>query len=167
MEYGAVVWDPYQSGDIDKIEKVQRSAARFIAKDYRSRHPGSVTNMLHQQNLPRLQNRRKQLRLTLLYKVVEGLVPALPVDQFLTPAPKEKRKVKAKTFDDCVTSNPVAKYQILNNRGFKISSGLKTEQFKHSFFIRTAQEWNALDSTTVNATSVGAFTAAAGSSVIP
>ena len=30
LEYGSVVWDPYQSRDIIAIEKVQRQAARFI-----------------------------------------------------------------------------------------------------------------------------------------
>ena len=30
LEYGAVVWDPYQSRDIITVEKVQRRAARFI-----------------------------------------------------------------------------------------------------------------------------------------
>ena len=30
LEYGAVVWDPYQSRDIIAVEKVQRQAARFI-----------------------------------------------------------------------------------------------------------------------------------------
>ena len=30
LEYGAVVWDPYQGRDIIAVEKVQRQAARFI-----------------------------------------------------------------------------------------------------------------------------------------
>ena len=34
LEYGAVVWDPYQSRDIIAVEKVQRQAARFIKNDY-------------------------------------------------------------------------------------------------------------------------------------
>ena len=37
LEYGAVVWDPYQSRDIIAVEKVQRQVARFIKNDYKSR----------------------------------------------------------------------------------------------------------------------------------
>ena len=35
LQYGAVVWDPYQSRDIIAVEKVQRQAARFIKFLYR------------------------------------------------------------------------------------------------------------------------------------
>jgi hypothetical protein len=39
LEYGAIIWDPYQKNDIEKLEKIQRRA-RFINKDYRSREEG-------------------------------------------------------------------------------------------------------------------------------
>ena len=39
LEYGAMLWDPYHRGDIDKLEKIQHRAARFITRDYRSRYP--------------------------------------------------------------------------------------------------------------------------------
>ena len=32
LEYGCVAWDPYLKSDIDKLEKIQRSAARFYNK---------------------------------------------------------------------------------------------------------------------------------------
>ncbi|KAK3089266.1 hypothetical protein FSP39_002210 [Pinctada imbricata] len=37
MEYGATIWNPYLKGDIDKLEKIQNRAIRFIKKDYKSR----------------------------------------------------------------------------------------------------------------------------------
>ena len=52
MEYGAIVWDPYLKKDIDSLERVQRRGARFITKDYRSRDPGSMTQMLKNLDLP-------------------------------------------------------------------------------------------------------------------
>ncbi|XP_070181692.1 uncharacterized protein [Littorina saxatilis] len=58
LEYGAVAWDPYQAQDIDRMERIQRTAARFIANDYRSRRPGFVTGLLTRHNLPTLQERR-------------------------------------------------------------------------------------------------------------
>ena len=45
LEYGAVVWDLYQSRNIITFEKVQRQAARFIKNDYISRFKGCVTSM--------------------------------------------------------------------------------------------------------------------------
>ena len=34
MEYGATVWDPYQKYNSDKVERVQRRAARFVKSWY-------------------------------------------------------------------------------------------------------------------------------------
>jgi len=52
LEYAAVVWDPYLRKDIDKLESMQRRAARFITKDYKSRDPGCVGRMLDTLKLP-------------------------------------------------------------------------------------------------------------------
>ena len=46
LDYGSIIWDPYLSRDIEKLERVQRQAARFITGDYHSREEGSVTGML-------------------------------------------------------------------------------------------------------------------------
>ena len=34
LEYGSTIWDPYLQKDINKIEKIQKRAARFIKQDY-------------------------------------------------------------------------------------------------------------------------------------
>ena len=59
LEYGCVIWDPYLKGDTDKLEKIQRSAARYIKRDYRSRQEGCVTEMLKDLGLPSLEERRR------------------------------------------------------------------------------------------------------------
>ena len=61
LEYASDVWDPHQVGDIMKLEKVQRRAARWVLNNY-SRF-GSVTLMLDQLSWPTLQTRRKLSRL--------------------------------------------------------------------------------------------------------
>ena len=81
MEYGSTIWHPYQKGDIIKLVRIQRKAIQFIKHDYRTREEGCINKMAAELGLPTLENRRKCLR---LYKVVEGLVPALPPDQFIT-----------------------------------------------------------------------------------
>ena len=98
MEYGAIVyvWDPYTTSDINKLERIQRRAARFITGDYKTREEGSVTKMLNDLKLENLQLRRTSLRLVFLYKVVEGLVPAINPSEFFVKS-KPKRKNQAKT----------------------------------------------------------------------
>ena len=77
-----MIWDPYTKQDILKLENVQCSAARFITKDYYSRQEGCVTEMLHKLKLPRLHDCRRDRRLTLMYKVVEGHIPAINKDHY-------------------------------------------------------------------------------------
>ena len=36
LDYGTIIWDPYLSRDIEKLERVQRKAERFITGDYHS-----------------------------------------------------------------------------------------------------------------------------------
>ena len=59
LEYSSIVWDPYLQKDINKLEKVQRQAARFIIGDYSSKDQGCVTRMLDRLKLSSLQDRRK------------------------------------------------------------------------------------------------------------
>ena len=59
MEYSAIIWDPYNKNDINKLENLQRRSARFITKDYKSREEGSMTKMLRDLDLPLLQTRRQ------------------------------------------------------------------------------------------------------------
>ena len=74
LEYGCVVWDPYLKADIDRLERIQRRAARVITRDYKSRAEGCMTRMLRELELQPLQERRRNNRLQFMYKVVEGLV---------------------------------------------------------------------------------------------
>ena len=36
LDYGSIVWDPYLKQDIDKLEGIQRQAARLITGDYKT-----------------------------------------------------------------------------------------------------------------------------------
>ena len=71
LEYGSTIWDPHTQKEVDKLERIQRQAARFVTRDYHSKDPGCVTKMLRELNLPTLQQRRKNLRLTFLFKIAD------------------------------------------------------------------------------------------------
>ena len=147
LEYGAVVWDPYLKKNIDSIEETQRIAARFITGDFRSNTPGSVTRLLERTGLPPLQLRRQHLRLTLFYRVVEGLVPALPPHQFLTPQ-KQGRLIRTVRKDDFQVTNIIRGHARHNTRAYVVPQ-CATEERKNSFFVRTTTDRNQLDNDTV------------------
>jgi hypothetical protein len=46
LGYACAVWDTHVTSDIQKIEMVQRRAARFVVNNY-SRLDGTVTNILN------------------------------------------------------------------------------------------------------------------------
>ena len=91
-----------------------------------------------------------------MFKVVEGLVPAMPPDQFFTEVTRRKRQIKARQFDGCITSNVVEKSVVNNTRPFVIPKSA-TEQYKHSYFVKTVNEWNHLEDDIVTSSSVEVF----------
>ena len=104
----------------DCLERVHLQAARFITRDYRTRRTGCVGNMPQVLNLPPLQERRKQQWLTTLYKTVKGHIPAMPPENFLTPADRNRRRIRPTTFKDFSYDNTIARQEIRNSCGLKI-----------------------------------------------
>ena len=77
LEYSCPVWDPYRQGEIDKLNKIPRAAARFVTNNYQRK--SSVTALIQDLGWTDLQTRRKNFRLTSLYKILNGLI-AVPVN---------------------------------------------------------------------------------------
>ena len=88
--------------------------------------------------------------------MVEGLVPALPSENFLKKETRQRRKIKTTTKKDFVTVNIVDSYVRNNDRCYNVQT-YKTTELKESFFIKTVREWNALDNDIVNAPTVATF----------
>ena len=119
--------------DIKSIESVQRRGARFVAGDYR--RDSSVTNMLHELEWQSLEDRRREARLVMMYKVVHGLV-AVPHDDHIE---KNKGRTRAK-----------------NSYKLKVYAP-KTESFRSSFFPKTIKDWNNLNENIVSAPTLDKF----------
>ena len=68
----------------NKLENIQRSAARWILSSYS--YKTSVTHLLEQLQLESLEERRKVQRLAFMYKILNGqvAVPAASVDLILS-----------------------------------------------------------------------------------
>ena len=86
----SAIWNPYTNSDISKLEILQHRAACFVMNKpwYRQQHIDSITKMLNELQLLSLQDRRKQARLILMFKIVNGLLTvqdrSLPLPSALT-----------------------------------------------------------------------------------
>ena len=72
LEYANAACDPFLKKDISALERVQRKAARFCSQNY-NRY-ASVTDMIKDLGWATLETRRRQSRLTLMYKLTHGLI---------------------------------------------------------------------------------------------
>ena len=120
MKYGDTVWDPYQKYISDKVERVQRRAARFVKIRY-SRY-SSVSDMLDVLGWTPLSQRRLEARLILFYKIINGLAQ-VPFKGVLIEAYKGTRRKHSMKFRQI---------------------GHTTSQCGQLFFPKTISAWNGL-----------------------
>ena len=133
LEYSDSVWDPYHQKDIDKLEAVQRRAVRFISNDYGRK--SSVTTMMEKLQLTPLVDRRREHRITMMYRIINGLV-AIPLEQFTERNSSRTRHNHSKTLKIIRTNSDI---------------------YKNSFFPRTSKDWNNLSDTIVNIDNLDTF----------
>ena len=138
-------WDPYLKQDINKLERVQNQAARFITGDYRTREKGCITSMLRRHNIPTLESRRRENRLAMMHKLANDGVPALPKSVFLVPAKPRKQLKTPHHLKDFQTDTSAIDRLIYNHPNCFVVPSSKTEQYENSFFVKTILEWNHLD----------------------
>jgi hypothetical protein len=117
LEYASSVWDPHTQTDIDRLEMVQRRAARFVFNKYSPRT--SVTELLETLGWPTLQERRKRARLVMFTKIKDDLVK-VNKHRLVKPMVRERR-VHCEQFDQM---------------------HCRTDYRKASFFPRTIKDWN-------------------------
>ena len=81
LDYSSTIWDLYHQEDINRIENIQRREAIFVQGDYK--RTSSVTSTMDELDWVPLHERRREKRLTLLYKIINDLV-ANPADQHMS-----------------------------------------------------------------------------------
>ena len=133
LEYASAVWDPHRQTQIDQLEKIQRRAVRFICGNYQ--RDASVTAMREDLHLLTLEDRRRQARLTILYKIINHQI-AIPIPAYIQPKIRSTRIQQQQHF-------------------MRLSSSSDT--YKHSFFSRTLRDWDALPQTTIELPTVEQF----------
>ena len=111
---------PYQEYNSDKIERVQRRAARFVKSRYL--RYSCVSDMLDVLGWMPLSQRRQEARLILFYKIINGLAQ-VPFEGVLVEAYKGTRRKHYMKFRQI---------------------GHTTSQYGQSFFPKTISAWNGL-----------------------
>ena len=94
LEYSSAVWDPFRQKYIDKLEKIQRAAARFVTQNYRQ--TASVTSLIQNLGWTDLKTRRNNSRLLCMFKILNELVE-IPINDRLIPADRRTRGVWAQS----------------------------------------------------------------------
>jgi len=108
--------------DIQQLERVQRRAARFAKKDYR--YTTSVTSLLDEFGWLPLFERRKHSHLTVFLQGIIGL-----------------NNISAVSLDHLSVSS---RHTRASNKNKLVSSPVRTDVFKYSFFPRTITDRNSL-----------------------
>ena len=80
LEYSTTVWDIFYQKDIDRFERVQRRAVRFVLNDNKPLRSASI--MASKLGWKPLAERRREHRLYLLCNIINGLT-AIPADTHL------------------------------------------------------------------------------------
>ena len=133
LEYCSNVWSPHTDKAREKIEMVQRRAARYVTSRYRNM--SSVTDMLEDLGWDTLETRRAKSQVTMMYKIMNGLVD-IPAADYVTPASTRTRSNHSKKQRQISTS---------------------TETYKYSFFPRTIPLWNSLPAVLAEAPDLVSF----------
>ena len=133
VEYASSVWDPYHQNNKHRLEMVQRRAARYVTNRYHN--TSSVSSMIEDLNWKSLEDRRKIARLTMMYKLANGMV-------------------LVNTEDRLIPSDRIARNN--NSKSYQIPS-CRTEIRKESYFPKTIRDWNALPDNCVTAGNLETF----------
>ena len=133
IEYSSAVWSPHIKEDVNLLERVNRRAARLVFNKSWRQQDVSPTALLNDLGWQQLNERRKQQRLMMLYKISNQLV-AIPPTVLKTPGRTLRGHSK--------------KYQTIRTT---------CDTVKYSFFPNTIPEWNKLPNDVVAAESTAIF----------
>ena len=132
LEYASPAWNPHTSRNIDKIEAVQRRAARFVLSNYNYGPDAHLSHQItHQLHWLPLQHRRTVYDLSTFFKIRNDLINI--------------------QFPSTVQVSPRH-----DNRYLHIQSQ-HSEAYKYHFFTRTIRIWNILPNSIVTASTLNSF----------
>jgi hypothetical protein len=135
LEYGNVLYDNCTAHESHTIELVQRRAALLCTGTFK-RTPSNA--LLYEVGWEKLEIRRYKAKITLLYKIINGLTP--PYLRNLIPP----------------RINATTAHNLRNQTDFRIPL-FRTSQASHSFIPSTLKIWNSLDPQIKNCSTLSSF----------
>ena len=139
LEYASAIWDPPQAYNIQKLEQVQKNAARFVLNKPltpNTRSLVSSTKLVQDLGWDTLQDRRKKSTIILLYKMCNNIIH-VPSTYIPAPAPR----INTRCF------NNKALYKVYT----------RVDAYRCSFVPRAIDLWNGLPSAIVDADGLAQF----------
>ena len=136
LEYSSTVWSPWQNKNKNKLEQIQKRAARFVLNINYQNHDSITKRIAEDLKWDTLENRRNKSSVTMLYKVINSQI-AVPSSYHPIPANRITR----------TGPHTLQQYQPSVN------------SFKYSFFPRTVQLWNSLPEFVATSPSIEEFKA--------
>ena len=131
------MWDPHTQDNINKVESIQRRAARFVTNNYDPR--SSVTTLLQDLNWSTLQHRRQLAKLIMMYRITYHLIQ-IPSITYLIPSRSGTRG---------------------HNIGY-LQPSTRVLAYQYSIFPNTIRLWSNLPQTLVSSGSIDIFFVIAG-----
>ena len=137
LAYAAPIWSPNCKTQIQQVEYVQRTAARWTCR--RWRNTSSVGEMLDELQWPTLEARRDQSSLLFFHKIHCGTM-SIDKDKYLTPSQSTRSTRSSHNSQYCRPQT-------------------YSDALKYSFFPRTIPHWNSLAPSVVAAETTEEFRA--------
>ena len=128
LEYAAPIWDPYQTTDMKKFDKIQRREARFVTRNYSRQTRGE--QIVKDLKWEDLSTRRYHSRLIQFYQIINKQV-AIPFieNQFIVPGSR-------------------GRFHALTHKHIG---------YKYSYYPQTIRDWNCLPDKTRSSPSLKIF----------
>ena len=143
LEYASCAWSPHVQKDVNKLESIQRQAARFVLHDYR--RESSVTAMLSSLGWDTLQNRRLLSQCEMLYKIHHMHVNiTMPSELCLSSGMSRPQR------------SQYSRHDLKYNQPF-----CRVNCYMNSMFPRSIRIWNTLPNNVVTSSSLAGFRGAA------
>ena len=134
LEYASSSWNPHTDTDVNRLEQVQKNAARFVCNNYKL--TTSTSGLVSSLGWDTLEHRRLFNQSVLFYKFHNGLINCKLPDSLMRSCPQRS------TRRHCLT------YQQQQSTVLAHS---------YSFFPRTVRVWNLLPSEVVTSTTLNSF----------
>ena len=152
LDYCSSVWDPRTSLLVNKLESVQRLAARFITNCWFTPH--SSTHPIHSLGLCPLKERRWRQKTMICARILKGHSIIPPT--YFTPHPNPRRPTKGggkATTVKLASSKPKGCHHSYP----LVTPFARTASHQSSFFISCTRVWNSLPDQVVSAPSRFSF----------